>query len=692
MVLGVWYNHFQSSFHVDDRHTVVDNVSIRDLGNIPSFFTTPRMSADRREFVQYTPLLTTTYALDYHVTNGALAQVFQIDTYFWFLLQVAVTALLFALIPGIRRSVAIIAGALFALHPIATGTVNYISRRGSIMAGLGIAAGMVIWIFYPRMLPARIIYFDGVPKFSWDEFRRKYSPRINAWYQKLIHLPICVYLFPVVLGLLCDPVAASFAPVLLVFMLLFDRDRIGKRILPAGILCGVYWIAYVVLSWPLSMGVRQPAFSYWETQPLVITRAFFKFLLPVRLGVVSDLTAVDHFWSPLALVGYVGLALIAFAAIESAKREKWRGVSFGLWWFLIVIAVNSAVPRHAVEAFDRTYIASAGLALAAVQAAWLTAEHFLLRQEQQPLIIGAAGALAVIILGLCGYETYQRNEVWSSEAELWEDATLNSPRSAIAYVRYAQALRAGGAAGVYENLTTAATLMPDDASGETELARAFDLINREPQTEEYFKRAINSGLRYSPAYSFYAQWLVVHERLPEAFSLATRAVEMNPWDMDARHVLIDIYTQGNNWKDVMRVATEALAFDPADQPAQHARDLAQSVFDRLTTAEKTASRSNDVNDFLKLSVAYYENKRFAESIDACQKALALQPNLVEAYSNKAAAEFALGRLDDASASLTQALHIKPDFALARHNLDFLVWMKAQKTGKPATSALPAVSR
>ena len=693
MVLGVWLNHFQSSFHFDDTHTVVENLAIRELRNIPSFFTTPRTSADRREFVEYRPLLTTTFAFDYHVANSAVAQVFQIDTFFWFLLQVAVTALLFALIPGVRRSVAILAAALFALHPLTTGTVNYISRRGSIMGGAAIAAGMVIWIFYPRMLPARIIYFDGVPKVPWDEFRRKYSPRINGWYQRLIHLPICLYLFPVVLGLLSDPATASFAPILFVFMLLFDRERITQRILPALILCGSYWVTYVALSWRLSTGVRQPAFSYLPTQPLVMARAFLKFFVPLHSGVVSDLTAVDHFWSPPALLGYAAVAVIVFAALEAAKREKWRGVSFGLWWFLIAIAADSIVPRHAVESLDRGYIAYAGLALAAGQTLWLVKEELRERYAAKTMITVAAGALALIAFALCGYRTYERNTVWASESALWEDATFSSPRSAIAFVRYAGALQAtGDTADAHQSLSTAAALMPDDASDEVELARAFDATNKEPQAEEFFKRAINSGLRYSPAFSFYAQWLAIHQRLPEAFSLATRAVEMNPWDMDARHVLVDIYTQGNNWKEVMSVATESLKFDPADQPAQHARDLAQSVFDRLTTAEKTASRSNDVNDLLKLSAAYYENKRFEDSISACNKALALQPNLVEAYSNKAAAEFALGRLDDASASLTQALRIQPDFALAKHNLDFLQWMKSQKSGKTAGPVAPALSR
>ncbi|MDE3196587.1 MAG: tetratricopeptide repeat protein, partial [Acidobacteriota bacterium] len=370
-----------------------------------------------------------------------------------------------------------------------------------------------------------------------------------------------------------------------------------------------------------------------------------------------------------------------------------KGVSFGLWWFLIAMTAATIVPRHAAESVDRMYIATAGLALAVVESAWLLLEPILTQQEDKKFVYGVTGAIAVLVLGLCGYATYDRNNVWTSENALWEDATTSSPRSAIAFVRYAKTLQ--GQQMTTEallNLDKAANLMPDDASDEVELAQAFDSLNKEPQAEEFFKRAISSGMRYSPAYSIYAQWLLLHERQAEAFSLATRAVEMNPWDMDARHVLIDIYSQGNNWKDVMRVANEALAFDPGDQQAQRARVIAQSTFDRLTAAEKTASRSTDVSDFLQLSVAYYENKRFEDSIDACRKALALRPNLVEAYSNMAAAEYALGRNDEAEAALTEALHIDPTFELARRNLNFLEWLKTQKGGQPAKSAPPALSR
>ncbi|HXA10236.1 MAG TPA: hypothetical protein VNW28_09650, partial [Chthoniobacterales bacterium] len=38
LILVVYTNHFHNGFHYDDGHTIVNNVSIRDLRNIPHFF------------------------------------------------------------------------------------------------------------------------------------------------------------------------------------------------------------------------------------------------------------------------------------------------------------------------------------------------------------------------------------------------------------------------------------------------------------------------------------------------------------------------------------------------------------------------------------------------------------------------------------------------------------------------------
>ena len=677
--LGIWSNHFECGFHTTDIHTIVNNEAIDSLRNIPRFFVDPRTSADQSEYDNYQPLLTTTFSIDYHVADKALPQVFQIDTFVWFLLQLAAMYLLFALIPGSDHRCALLGAAIFAFHPVAAETVNYISRRGSIMGAFGVLAGMIVWLVWPARLPARIVYFEGVPQSSWDAFRKKWSPQINSWYQTIIHLPLGLYLIPVALGMLADPTAAVFAPILLVFMLLFDRKRVALRILPAGLVCGAYWVFQTAFTRRFAAGLRQPLFPWLFTQPLVAIRYFYSFFVPLHLSAVGDLPVVAHFWSPAAVAGYAGLAAIGWLAVASARRAEWRTVSFGLWWFLIALAPTSLIPQTVPEDNQRMYLAMAGLAFSLSRTVWIFIDKTAAAAPSKRILaLSAGGALVLMLLAGCCWETYQRNKVWTSEISLWEDAKEQSPRNPVGYIRYANALIADDATDeAYQNLERAASLKPENAAAEVELAQAFDSVSRNEEAEKHFRLALASGPRYSPAFSEFAQWLVVQRRLGEALPLATHAVELNPWDMVARHVLLNIYSAENDWGQVKRVADETLWLDPGDASAQHARVIAQSVFDELRAARRDAERSTNPSDYLKLSVSYYQNRQFQESIEACRQALAIRPDLAEAYSNMAAAEYALGHLDKAEADLRETLRLRPNLQVAKNNLDYMLWLKAQ---------------
>jgi len=39
VALAAYANHFQNSFHFDDSHAIVENRFVRDLHNVPGFFT-----------------------------------------------------------------------------------------------------------------------------------------------------------------------------------------------------------------------------------------------------------------------------------------------------------------------------------------------------------------------------------------------------------------------------------------------------------------------------------------------------------------------------------------------------------------------------------------------------------------------------------------------------------------------------
>jgi len=84
--------------------------------------------------------------------------------------------------------------------------------------------------------------------------------------------------------------------------------------------------------------------------------------------------------------------------------------------------------------------------------------------------------------------------------------------------------------------------------------------------------------------------------------------------------------------------------------------------------------------YLGLSLKFYGEERYAESIVASRRALDLRPGYAEAWNNICAADNKLGRYDEAAAACEQALRYKPDFELARNNLQYAHQM-AKPSGK-----------
>lgn len=97
-------------------------------------------------------------------------------------------------------------------------------------------------------------------------------------------------------------------------------------------------------------------------------------------------------------------------------------------------------------------------------------------------------------------------------------------------------------------------------------------------------------------------------------------------------------------------------------------------FERFIAASVRAS--------LNLSLDFYRQQRFSDSIDAARRALVIDPDFAEAYDNIAAASAALGRWDDAILAANQAIRLKPDFQLAKNNLAWAQGEKARPDANP----------
>jgi len=679
--LAVWSNHFRSSFHFDDGPAIVSNESVQHLSNIPRFFTTPRISSTAKDSAAYRPLLSMWFALDYRLGGGTKAFIFQSENFLWFLASLVVMFALFRLIPGVSDLAAAFATLLFGLHPVVADTVNYALQRGVIMGSFGVICGMLIWIVWPWRLPQALpLKLKRVPQHGLDEYLRNNFARLQTLYLKIIHAPAGLYLWPVVPALLAEPATAVFAPILVVYIRLFETKRNARHAIPAAIVCGGYWIFQSIFTWNLREFSLVPAPNYWFTQPWVAMRYLYKFFVPRHLSVDTDFPAFAHPWDPLAIAGYLGVAALAGLAVVASRRTEWKAVSFGIWWFLLALLPNAAVPHRVVEADWRMFLPFAGLSLAVAGMA-STALKSLEESRRRRLLATAAAVLVAGLLGACGWATYRRNAVWESEATLWSDAKDTSPRNGRALMNYGLTRLADRdpVAG-FDYVRRAAVVTPRDPVIEINLAIAYVGLSRPSEAEGQFRRATKDGPSYSPAYSSYGQWLLAQSRVPEAFEMASRALELDPWDLAGRRVLIEVMADGHEWTKLKQFAGETLRLFPDDPDGQRALLVAQTGLDEVGKAETEAKTRPTVDHYLALSVLYYRTRMYPECIDAAREALKMNPNQAEAYANIAAAYHTMDDLDQTIAALQEEVRLNPNLPSAKSNLQIELALRKEKTG------------
>jgi len=671
--LGVWSNHFESGFHFDDVSTIVANPYVQHPSGVSRFFTNPRVSSRDKDNAAYHPLLSAWFVVDYKL-GGGKPFVFQLENFLWFVAVVFAAALLFGRIRGMHYLAAAFGALLFGLHPVTADTVDYALQRGVIMGSFGVIAGILIWVVWPWQLPQTLpLKLKRVPEHGWDEFLRKNFKRLEDLYLKIIHAPVGLYLWPVVPALLVEPASAVFAPILVAYILLFEKKRTLRDAIPAVVVCGGYWIFQLIFTWKLGDVSQIPAPNYWFTQPWVAMRYLFKFFVPVHLSADSDFPAFAHPWDPLAIAGYVGVAGLVILAVRLGRKPAWRGVSFGLWWFLLALLPGAVVPQRVVEADWRMFLPFAGLALSVAGLVSIALNAVLSRSaadgsRRQIAILAAGGVVAVAVVSLLGWATLERNAVWASDSTLWSNVLAESPHNGRAFMYYGltrppDASRWAG----FDYLSRAAAVSPHDPLIEINLARGYGQ-GSEPAADAEFRRATVDGPSWSPAWSSYGEWLLAQDKVSEAYKMASRAVALDAWNFNGRRTMMDVMAQRHEWTMLKQFADETLRLSPNDPDAQSSLQVAQAGIDEIGKAEKVATTQPTVDHYLSLSVVYYQTQRYEDCIKAAHEALRINPNLGEAYANIASAYHRMGKLDGTIAALQEEVRINPNLRSAKKNL------------------------
>jgi tetratricopeptide (TPR) repeat protein len=650
----IYSNHFENSFHFDDSHAVQSNVYIRDIKNIPLFFKDGTTFSSLPANQSYRPVVTTSLAIDYWLGNGYNYFYFHLSTFLLFLLQ---GVLMFYMIRKVldlawktdwNDYVALFASAWYLLHPANAETINYVIARSDSLSTLFVVIAFVMYMY--------------------SDISRKYF----------------LYLIPVALGALAKPTAVMFAPMLFFYVAFFEKDLslhdffsrksfskvidTVKATLPSFIFAALVFLFIQKMEPETWVPGGTSRFNYLITQPFVMVYYVATFFLPVSLSADTD-------WSPLQSMSdmrfWVGMMLVTgmlFTAIIFSKDKRLRPVSFGIiWFFLALLPTSSIIPLAEVMNDHRLFFPYVGLVISVT---WTIA--LLLYKRKDKIVSNSAYkysllAIIFILLSAYGYGTYQRNEVWRTEESLWLDVTIKSPKNGRGMMNYGLSQMSKGNYEVaYKYFLKAEELTPFYSYVFINKAICLNAMGKDKSiVEQNFKRAIELNPNHYNGYHFYGDWLLNNGRYKEAIEMLSKAVQLSPNFIDARHRLMVAYAMMEDFNNLKILAEQTLAMTPNDPVAL-----------KYINVSSNQVEIKDENFYINKGLSYYNLGNYEEAINVWKEILKINPQSAIAYNNIGSAYNMMKKWDEAIPYFNKALELNPEFQLAKNNLQAALNSKA----------------
>jgi len=273
---------------------------------------------------------------------------------------------------------ALIAAAIFSVHPFQAEAVDYVWGRGIVLATLLCLASLWCWL--------RGRHWEAV-----------------AWFFAAMLAKEEVAAFPVALLLLDRkhraPILAMFAVALAAGLRVVYATAVTPGA-PAGFQAGISPLRYLLAEGP------------------VILRYLRMLVIPYGFTVDADARVPTLGWG---LAAWALLIALVAAAWRLRRKDGWP--AWAIAGLILLLPSSSIFPAADLSADRRMYLPLAAFAAAA---------GLLLARAKWPVSAGVALALTVI--------AFTRTEVWVSERSLWTEAVERAPEKVRPKIQLARAV------------------------------------------------------------------------------------------------------------------------------------------------------------------------------------------------------------------------------------------------------------
>ncbi len=576
------------------------------------------------------------------------------------LLHAAVCAavyLLFIQMTG-RPGTSLVAGILFAVHPVHAENVAWISGLTDPLCALFLVGALLAGL-------------------------RATREDAEKWWT-LASLSMATF------ALLAKELAVVFVPLLLVLSLSrneFDSRRLGilsaaGSVLTLGFILWRRWILGHLAVFSGRVVDLTPTTLLTAAKNILAN--VYIFLFPWWSSPAIDSTPVNGALDPAGLFSALTLAAITFLAIRSRRSALGWG-----WCFFVVSLLPSSgiVPIGDTLAERFLYVPSIGLSVVVVEAARHSVQSFSSRWwvcRDPRFLVGGS----FVVLSCLTILTAEKARTWVSDLAFFEAAAQSGASDSMYWFNYGLALEGAGRSDeakiAYKEAVERGKEihLPLNNLGSLALKR-----NKPQEAEKYLREALRHQPQYGPAWLNLAEALIRLERPEESLACVESALRHSPElahkKPAALHFLLGRCFAITNPERALPHLSTVIEMNPDDPQARMLRGtvyatksmLNEAIADFRTVIEQNPGMPQAWRD-LGRALAFQGDYPAAK--DAYKRALALHSEDIEVCVDLAAVLIEMERCTEAVTLLQDVLTEVPNHGRARTNLGLAFY----KLGEP----------
>jgi protein O-mannosyl-transferase len=501
---------------------------------------------------------------------------------------------------------------VWALHPLVTQSVEYVTHRSELMVGL----------CYLTTTYASLRYFTGAA-----------GTARSAW--------LAIATLSCFAGMACKESMVT-APLIVT---LIDRTFIAGSWRRAW---QQSWPLYVALasSWLLLIGLNMggprsasagfqselPAHVWWLTQTEVLVIYVKLAFWPAPLLMHYELPRLETLGAawPWALP----VAAAAVATLVLLHRKSAMG--FLSAWFLVVLSPTLVVPVTTEVAAERrmylpliaivTFVLVGTYKLVERISRWLIpdAETDAPPRWSTAIVMSAALALAVV----CGVASARRVEDYLDPLVLWQGVVDVQPDNVVALVALAETLNVNGRSDeALDRVRQALLVAPDSTVPLHSLGTILLLRGQQPEAIASFEKVVELLPNSAIAYNNLGVALNAAGKTPEAIAVYEKALQFDPDYLEAHNNLATALANAGQIDDALKQYEIAVRMQP-DFVGAH-KSMGIILIDTGRQAEgiehlEIASRLQpDLDTYVRLVLAYTSAQRIGNALATAEEALKL---------------------------------------------------------------------